>query len=58
MRITFVSNGGKRAVWELPILDEKDEEAILDWVKSNKNNAIAATGFVQVVLGAVRGTGR
>lgn len=54
MKLSFVSKGGSRVVWDLPILDGRDERAIMDWAKSNKKNAAAIAGFAQIVLLAAR----
>jgi hypothetical protein len=58
LRLSFASKGGKRVVWDLPILDSRDEDAIMDWASSNKNNAAAVAGFVQIVLLAARSAQR
>lgn len=49
MKLSFVGKG-RRIVWDLPIFNTSEAKEVMDWARSNRTNAAAIAGFIQIVL--------
>jgi hypothetical protein len=49
VKLSFVGKG-RRIVWDLPIFNTSEAKEVMDWARSNRTNAAAIAGFIQIVL--------